>query len=105
MVWGHPYTAFVPLPVSGNDQSYHSMSNHVLSDGVQSLRASKCAQASKCENMTDIMDPSVKEAATSLGYGELKPEQERVLTEFVKGKDVFVFLPTGYGKSQARSES
>ena len=45
------------------------------------------------------MDRSVKEAARSLGYGELKREQERVLMEFLRGNDVFVSLPTGYGKS------
>ena len=40
-----------------------------------------------------------REAAKSLGYDHLKPEQERVLSEFMSGKDVFVALPTGYGKS------
>ena len=34
-------------------------------------------------------------AAKSLGYDRLKPEQERVLSEFMSGKDVFVALPTG----------
>ena len=48
--------------------------------------------------MTD-MDRSVKEAARNLGYGELKVEQDKVLFEFLKGRDVFVSLPTGYGKS------
>ena len=40
-----------------------------------------------------------REAAKSLGYDRLKPEQDRVLSEFMSGKDVFVALPTGYGKS------
>ena len=40
-----------------------------------------------------------REAAKSLGYDRLKPEQERVLSEFMSGKDVFVALPTGYGKN------
>ena len=37
-----------------------------------------------------------REAAKNLGYDRLKPEQERVLSEFMSGKDVFVTLPTGY---------
>ena len=38
----------------------------------------------------------VGRAAASL---ELKPEQEEAVASFVRGADVFVFLPTGYGKS------
>ena len=34
-----------------------------------------------------------------LGYSKLKPEQEQAILAFVSGKDVFVALPTGYGKS------
>ena len=45
------------------------------------------------------MSECFREAAKSLGYDRLKPEQERVLSEFMSGKDVFVALPTGYGKS------
>ena len=46
---------------------------------------------------------SVREAARSaareLGYPELKPVQLEVIETFVKGRDVFAVLPTGYGKS------
>ena len=38
-------------------------------------------------------------AAKSLGYANLKPEQKSVLKAFVGGSDIFVALPTGYGKS------
>ena len=34
-----------------------------------------------------------------LGYESLRPKQETVVWEFLSGKDVFVALPTGYGKS------
>ena len=40
-----------------------------------------------------------REAASSLGYQTLKEEQLDVITSFVKGKDVFAVLPTGFGKS------
>ena len=39
------------------------------------------------------------EAVSALGYASLKPEQEKVLSELLGGNDVFVSLPTGFGKS------
>ena len=42
---------------------------------------------------------SVTYATTYLGYTKLKPQQEEIITEYVLGKDVFVSLPTGFGKS------
>ena len=38
-------------------------------------------------------------AAARLGYKELKDKQKEALRAFVSGKDVFVSLTTGYGKS------
>ena len=34
-----------------------------------------------------------------MGYSSLRPDQEKVVVAFMKGKDVFVSLPTGSGKS------
>lgn len=33
----------------------------------------------------------------SLGYANLEPEQEEVVSEFFLGEDVFVSLPTKFG--------
>ena len=41
----------------------------------------------------------VWDAATALGFTSLKPEQEETITQFTLGRDMFVALPTGYGKS------
>ena len=41
----------------------------------------------------------VSTAIGRLGYDMLKPEQEAALLSFLGGHDVFVSLPTGYGKS------
>ena len=38
-------------------------------------------------------------AAASFSYGSLKSEQEKALEALIGCKDVFVSLPTGYGKS------
>lgn len=39
-----------------------------------------------------------KFAAARFGVETLKPEQEGAIRGFLKGSDVFVCLPTGYGK-------
>ena len=41
---------------------------------------------------------AISRAAEQLGY-TLKPEQRRSVEKFVAGNDVFVSLPTGFGKS------
>ena len=41
----------------------------------------------------------IDQAAQSLGYEELKRQQKDAILQFISGKDVFVALPTGYGKS------
>ena len=41
----------------------------------------------------------INSVAFRLEYPELKPFQESAVKSFVSGKDVFVSLPTGYGKS------
>ena len=51
-----------------------------------------CAKANACE---EVIISSAKE----LGYDCLKPKQLEVVSEFMSGKDVFVCLPTGNGKS------
>ncbi|XP_003389188.1 PREDICTED: uncharacterized protein LOC100639792 [Amphimedon queenslandica] len=45
------------------------------------------------------MDSCLTEAAELLGYRNLKDEQISCLTEFLSGRDVFVILPTGFGKT------
>ena len=41
----------------------------------------------------------IHDAASVLDIGTLKPEQEQAIRQFLQGRDVFVALPTGYGKS------
>ena len=45
------------------------------------------------------VDSAIVEAARKLGYDDVKSEQRRVIREITAGNDVFVALPTGYGKS------
>ena len=45
------------------------------------------------------MDAAIHFAAHKVGLGALKPKQVEVIKAFASGSDVFVSLPTGYGKS------
>lgn len=42
---------------------------------------------------------TLNQTLKELGFQSLKLKQKEVVEAFVKGKDVFVALPTGYGKS------
>ena len=42
---------------------------------------------------------TITESGMQLGFDELKPKQLEAMTSFLQGNDVFVSLPTGYGKS------
>ena len=37
--------------------------------------------------------------AEQLGYKKLKVQKLKVVISFLKGKDIFAILPTGFGKS------
>ena len=45
------------------------------------------------------MERVLRKATGRLGYKEMKPEQEKLVKEFISGRDVFGILPTGFGKS------
>ena len=49
---------------------------------------------------------AVSGVCSTFGVQKLYPQQEKALSEFLSGNDVFVNLPTGYGKSliQCRPE-
>jgi len=46
-------------------------------------------------DLSRALDEAVKEAS----FASLKTKQEEALKVFISGKDTFVALPTGYGKS------
>lgn len=45
------------------------------------------------------IETAANEAARAVGITHLKKEQRDAITAFARGRDVFVSLPTGYGKS------
>ena len=46
-----------------------------------------------------MSDSVLEMAVRSCGLKELKPKQREALLAFIDHRDVFVALPTGYGKS------
>ena len=47
--------------------------------------------------MSADLEARLESAAWVIGVSELKDEQRKVVLSFVRGNDVFVSLPTGYG--------
>ena len=42
---------------------------------------------------------AIRAASRDMGYSALKPQQEIIVRHVLSGRDVFVSLPTGSGKS------
>ena len=53
--------------------------------------------AVRCDE--DVVKSVISRCIQKLGYTQLKPEQLKVILEFLNGRDVFAVLPTGYGKT------
>lgn len=45
------------------------------------------------------LEKSIEESVKALGLCSLKRHQKEAILSFLSGQDVFVLLPTGYGKS------
>ena len=48
---------------------------------------------------TERLHGLISEVTQSMGYKELKKEQRDAILSFISSNDVFVSLPTGFGKS------
>ena len=52
-----------------------------------------------CSFSAEIINRSITEAFVQLRYKNPTEDQNKAIFKFVKGRDVFVSLPTGEGKS------
>ena len=52
----------------------------------------------KCWSPSEI-HTAIELCSKDLGYSQLKPEQHQAIAAFIEGHDVFVSLPTGFGKT------
>ena len=46
-----------------------------------------------------VIQQALNKAVIEMGLSSLKPKQTEAILAIVAGKDIFVSLPTGYGKS------
>ena len=44
------------------------------------------------------VETAVNKAVNKSGFSSLKPQQKMAINEFINGRDVFVVLPTAFGK-------
>ena len=51
----------------------------------------------------NVVNDSMDAAAALLSFHPLKPKQREAVEAFIRGKDVFVALPTGYGECETRT--
>lgn len=63
------------------------------------LSAEKMAESTPSTLSKLAVVAVTKDLVTSMGFSNLKPKQVDAIDAFLKGHDVFVSLPTGYGKS------
>ena len=67
---------------------------------VEESCSSEAASVSKRNAFPrDAIESALMKSASEMGYPSVKPQQREAILSFVSGKDVFVSLPTGYGKS------
>ena len=50
---------------------------------------------------TDEVETAISDSLTEIGIERRKDKQKEAILAFVSGRDTFVVLPTGYGKSYA----
>ena len=60
-----------------------------------------CRETCSCQpgDLSMDVESTLRAIGKSHGYVEIKEKQRDAILAFVSGKDVFVSLPTGYGKS------
>ena len=59
-----------------------------------------CSQQNgRSHEMSFIISLLVREAASRLGFPNVKPHQPEAILAFCEGEDVCVSLPTGFGKT------
>ena len=65
---------------------------------IDDIYALKCSQPNGRSKEISLICAK-REAASQLGFASLKSQQLKAILAFCEGKDVFVSLPTGFGKT------
>ena len=71
----------------------------MLIDDVYALKCEATVRSRMEDLKTLALSVLVREAASRLGFANVKPQQMEAILAFCQGKDVFVSFPTGFGKT------
>ena len=81
------------------DRNIITLRNQQPNAGVFAHYAQRSLGVMSCRLSSDELLHLIRDSASALGINTLKPDQEKAILHVVLGRDVFVALPTGYGKS------
>ena len=79
---------FCTIRLPENDASLHVITSGVLRASIMDIGIA-----------VELVNDAIKHAFLTLGYAAATSNQDKAVREFPQGKDVFVSLPTGEGKS------
>ena len=85
---------FCPIRLPENDASLRVITSGVLRASILDIPGLDAKGVA-----VELVNDAIKHAFLTLGYAAATSDQGKAVREFLQGKDVFVSLPTGEGKS------
>ena len=92
--WHCRTISFCPIRLPENDASLRVITSGVLRASILNIPRFDVKGVA-----VELVNDAIKHAFLTLGYAAATSDQDKAVREFLEGKDVFVFLPTGEGKS------
>ena len=92
--WHCRTISFCPIRLPENDASLRVITSSVLRASIMDLPRLDAKGVA-----VELVNDAIKHAFLTLGYAAATTDQDKAVREFLQGKDVFVSLPTGEGKS------
>ena len=92
--WHCRTISFCPIRSPENDASLRVITSGVLRASIMDISRLDAKGVA-----VELVNDAIKHAFLTLGYAAATTDQDKAVREFLQGKDVFVSLPTGEGKS------
>ena len=92
--WHCRTISFCPIRLPENDASLRVITSGVLRASILDIPRLDVKGVA-----VELVNDAIKHAFLTLGYAAATSDQDKAVREFLEGKDVFVSLPTGEGKS------
>ena len=87
-------TFICPIRLPENDASLRVITSGVLRASILDIPRLDVKGVA-----VELVNDAIKHAFLTLGYAAATSDQDKAVREFLEGKDVFISLPTGEGKS------